>query len=221
MNDMEKREIVVGKEGDYKINDPYVSRYHAKIIYAGDDIFIEDLDSKNGTFVNGLHIKRKKVTLSDTIILGKEFVLNLDKLRQQLPMSDEDFRQAFLALKKVYENYSEEKIKIQSEGQGKMMLKRSLPMVIPGLLMIVATTFLGTSAAIVGSALSVVIMIAGIIWASRDVAKIPIRLAELREQFLWDYACPNCKREFGERPWELLRRQGKCPYCQREFKIVE
>ena len=216
---MEKREIVVGKEGDYKINDPYVSRRHAKIVFAGEDVSIEDLDSRNGTFVNGLQIKRKKVTASDTIILGKEFVLNLDKMRQQLPMSDEDFHQAILDLKKVYENYLEEKVKIQSEGQGKMMLKRSLPMVIPGLLMIIATTFLGTSAAIVGSALSVVVMIAGIIWASRDIAKIPMRLAELREQFMLDYACPNCLHEFGERSWELIRRQGRCPYCKREFKI--
>jgi len=216
---MVTREIVVGKEGDYKVDDIYVSRRHAKIIYTGDDIYIEDLDSRNGVFVNGLQIKRKKVTFSDTIILGKEFVLDLDKLFQQLPLSDEDFSRAFLDLKKVYDEYDEKKVKIQSEGMGKMMLKRSLPMIIPGLIMIWAATFLGTFATIIGCAVSTAAMVAGIIWASKDISKIPIHLAELRKQFMLDYACPDCKHEFGERPWELIQRQGKCPYCRRKFKV--
>jgi DNA-directed RNA polymerase subunit RPC12/RpoP/ribosome-associated protein YbcJ (S4-like RNA binding protein) len=216
---MEKNEFIIGKEGDIKVDNQYVSRRHAKITRSANGIYIEDLESKNGVFVNGQMIKKKKVTASDRITLGKEYELNLNKILQQLPMSDEEFRDEFLRLKTVYENYTKAKTKIQSESQGKMMLKRSLPMAIPGLLMIGSTTFLGPAATIVGGVLSAGAMVLGTVWGSKDMAKMPERLAELREQFLLDYACPSCKREFGERSWELVKRQGKCPACGREFKL--
>jgi DNA-directed RNA polymerase subunit RPC12/RpoP len=217
------------------VENKFVSRRHAKIIRASDGIYIEDMDSTNGTFVNGQPVKKKKITASDKITLGKDYVLNFNKLLQQLPLSDEEFRNEFLKLKYVYENYGKTKVKIQSESQGKMMLKRSLPMALPGLLMVVLSlSFGGTPetieakqhadnikliTTIIGGILSAVALVLGTLWGSKDVAKMPERLADLREQFLIDYSCPNCKREFGERPWELIKRQGKCPACQREFKL--
>ena len=47
-----------------------VSRWHAKIVYNKDGIFVEDLNSSNGTYVNGVQLiseKPKKLTLRDVI----------------------------------------------------------------------------------------------------------------------------------------------------------
>ena len=41
------------------IDEPDVSRYHARILIAGDSATIEDLGSKNGTFVDGVRIREK------------------------------------------------------------------------------------------------------------------------------------------------------------------
>lgn len=54
-------EYVVGRDPtcDVIILDPYVSRRHAKISYRNGAWFIEDLGSRNGTFVNGEDIRGK------------------------------------------------------------------------------------------------------------------------------------------------------------------
>lgn len=54
-------EYVVGRDPtcDIVIIDPYVSRVHAKIFYRDGKWYIEDLGSKNGTYVNGEDIRAK------------------------------------------------------------------------------------------------------------------------------------------------------------------
>lgn len=42
---------------DVFVDNPYVSRMHAQIVRQGDKYRIRDLDSKNGTYVNGTRIK--------------------------------------------------------------------------------------------------------------------------------------------------------------------
>jgi DNA-binding response OmpR family regulator len=52
------------QDNDVVVDDRWVSRYHARIRREGDHYVIEDLDSKNGTFVNGRRITEPAV-LSD------------------------------------------------------------------------------------------------------------------------------------------------------------
>jgi hypothetical protein len=47
-----------------------VSRKHAKIAMQGDQIWIEDLGSTNGTFVNGEKIKRSRLKEGDRVLIG-------------------------------------------------------------------------------------------------------------------------------------------------------
>ncbi|RKH55126.1 FHA domain-containing protein [Corallococcus llansteffanensis] len=51
-----------------------VSREHAVIVRVGDDFFIEDLGSSNGTWINHQRIKRQKIADGDTFNLGTEAV---------------------------------------------------------------------------------------------------------------------------------------------------
>jgi len=67
------KEIVVGRssELDMVLVEDMVSRRHAKITVTGDQIFIQDLGSTNGTFVNGEKIKRARLQEGDRILIGK------------------------------------------------------------------------------------------------------------------------------------------------------
>ena len=63
------------KGNDAVLDSPVVSRHHAKIVRQGEDYFIEDLNSKNGTFVNGKMLSyRESVRLKrmDRIIFADE-----------------------------------------------------------------------------------------------------------------------------------------------------
>ncbi|MEA4811614.1 MAG: FHA domain-containing protein [Anaerolineaceae bacterium] len=56
---LEKPEVILGRElnNDIPVPDPEISRRHARFISRSDGVFVEDLGSTNGTFVNGVRIK--------------------------------------------------------------------------------------------------------------------------------------------------------------------
>lgn len=64
--------IVVGRSSDLDmvLVEDMVSRRHAKIAYAGDQITIEDLGSTNGTFVNGEKVKKARLKEGDRVLIG-------------------------------------------------------------------------------------------------------------------------------------------------------
>ena len=66
------KEIVIGRSGDLEmvLAEDMVSRRHARIAFQGDDIFIEDLQSTNGTFVNGEKIRRTLLREGDRVLVG-------------------------------------------------------------------------------------------------------------------------------------------------------
>lgn len=63
-------EMLVGREEDCSIpiDSGHISRYHAKINMSSNGVYIEDLHSTNGTFVNGSKIKgRVKLAIGDEV----------------------------------------------------------------------------------------------------------------------------------------------------------
>jgi pSer/pThr/pTyr-binding forkhead associated (FHA) protein len=64
--------LVIGREppADVVLADPRVSTRHAKVIPQGDCVFLKDLGSTNGTFVNGRPISVATVTRGDSVSLG-------------------------------------------------------------------------------------------------------------------------------------------------------
>jgi hypothetical protein len=69
-------EIVIGRssELDMVLVEDMVSRRHSKITVAQDQIFIQDLASTNGTFVNGEKIKRARLNEGDRILIGTSII---------------------------------------------------------------------------------------------------------------------------------------------------
>src|SRR4051794_29567422 len=57
----------IGRQGDNQLvmRDNRASRVHARILREGADYWIEDLNSRHGTFVNGGRILRHKLQDSD------------------------------------------------------------------------------------------------------------------------------------------------------------
>lgn len=68
-----KNSIVIGRhrKADVVLSKMIVSRQHARVILEGGEWFIEDLDSNNGTFVNGEQITKKQLSAKDRIQIGR------------------------------------------------------------------------------------------------------------------------------------------------------
>ena len=66
------REIIIGRSSDLDmvLVEDMVSRRHARIACADQQITIEDLGSTNGTFVNGEKIKRTNLKEGDRVLIG-------------------------------------------------------------------------------------------------------------------------------------------------------
>src|SRR5579864_7499357 len=67
-----EKQIVVGRSSDLDmvLVEDMVSRKHARIAVQTDQIWIEDLGSTNGTFVNGEKIKRARLKEGDRVLIG-------------------------------------------------------------------------------------------------------------------------------------------------------
>ena len=79
-----QNETIIGRDSncDIQIDNIAVSRKHARItkehsrITDGPgDYFVEDMDSQNGTFVNGQKVSKKLLNTGDEITIGKYFLM--------------------------------------------------------------------------------------------------------------------------------------------------
>lgn len=89
---IEQQETTVGRssKADMYVNDVGISRSHARLIAWGDDVFVEDLQSANGTYLNGERLSRRvqltdgdKITLGSTTILKFTYHDELDETFQK------------------------------------------------------------------------------------------------------------------------------------------
>ena len=76
-HEITKRRIVIGRSRDCDIQlpDPNVSRRHAELRQEGAAYWVVDLDSTNGTEVNGRRLKRAKLRQGDKITVGSTDLL--------------------------------------------------------------------------------------------------------------------------------------------------
>lgn len=233
--------IIGRKEGEIRVNNGSVSGKHAKLTKLIDGTYrIEDLNSTNGTTVNGVRIISKTISASDIVALGgvivdlsqcfsnlpkqKEVAQNPNDL-QTRPTINLDYSEQFEKKKFVYDQYNRKKVKIQSETASKVMMMRSLPMIVPAMLSL-AVLIMGesgsefkTTIAIIGGLLSIIGLVWGIQASAKAQSKIPEMLLELEDDFKVEYICPRCKVFLGNLPWKNLRNRGECsnPQCRAKF----
>lgn len=70
--DLSKDRVTIGRDptNDVPINHPIVSKKHAEIVKEAGQVYLKDLGSTNGTFVNGIKIKRHPLQELDRIVIG-------------------------------------------------------------------------------------------------------------------------------------------------------
>lgn len=69
-----ERVIAVGRAASVNtiaVDDPTVSAQHFKIVPRGDDLFVIDLESTNGTLVNGRRVRVHRLSPGDVILTGQ------------------------------------------------------------------------------------------------------------------------------------------------------
>jgi hypothetical protein len=75
-----EQEYLIGRQmgNQIHISDPSISNIHARIFKGPEGYVLEDLNSRNGTFVNGVRIDRKLLHENDAVRLGNSnFVYNI------------------------------------------------------------------------------------------------------------------------------------------------
>lgn len=212
-----------------------VSGQHARLIQCSPTNFLlEDLESKNGTFVNGTRITRKIVDYNDSIQLADSnfSVIQLlelmhtqpekaspptqeetpdinDKLQEKAPL---DFTEAFAALQQVFEQYP----KLRRDCRNREKMIRTGSVILSSVVGVSAVLTTGGTALpllhIMSSAgLSMLVPTLCSTLLSTD-EKLELIDKEYRER----YRCPNptCRDPFGAREWDLLAQQKTCRRCQ-------
>jgi pSer/pThr/pTyr-binding forkhead associated (FHA) protein len=84
---MTKERYTVGRlpDNDIRIDNAAVSGHHSLLINILNDSFLEDLNSTNGTYVNGKLIKKHALQHGDVITVGHHQLRYVDDQAQQAP----------------------------------------------------------------------------------------------------------------------------------------
>ena len=63
---------LIGREADndVQIDRPRISRHHAELLIEGDTTWVTDLNSSNGTFVNGRQVQHHALQHGDVLRVG-------------------------------------------------------------------------------------------------------------------------------------------------------
>ncbi|MGI9264994.1 MAG: FHA domain-containing protein [Gammaproteobacteria bacterium] len=87
---MTKERYTVGRlpDNDVRIDNPAVSGHHSLIINILNDSFIEDLNSTNGTYVNGKLIKKHALQHGDKVTIGHHQIRFVDQQAEEDEQDD-------------------------------------------------------------------------------------------------------------------------------------
>ncbi len=88
---MSKERYTIGRlpDNDVRIDNPTVSGHHSLIINILNDSFLEDLNSTNGTYVNGKLIKKHALQNGDVVTVGKHQLRFIDGSEEE--ENDDEF----------------------------------------------------------------------------------------------------------------------------------
>ncbi len=83
--ELEEKDMVIGRSPECEIRFivENVSRKHARVLFHNEEFMIEDLDSTNGLFVNGVKVVRCVLRNNDQIALGGVRLLFNEEKRLQ------------------------------------------------------------------------------------------------------------------------------------------
>ena len=226
-------------DNDFKINKDDISSNHCIITKLEDNLFqVEDLNSTNGTFVNGYRISKVKFTLKDELRLSKDTVINLSevfnlnkKYAKPVVKTKQDYINDFNKLEEIWLNYKKDLKQIKQNHQRKQSFIRAgimlTPLIIWYILQYAYLKKLDTSIpenletikfwqdkylifSVLGSTIGVL---------ATSNSNIDDKIAELNEEFSVRYVCPNekCRKQLGNQSWKSYKNQKKCFSCNAPY----
>ncbi|MDP7395486.1 MAG: FHA domain-containing protein [Lentisphaeria bacterium] len=70
--ELDRSQVYIGRDPECEVHIPTttISRQHVRIFCRGEEYHVEDLDSTNGTYINGVKIKRCILRNNDQITVG-------------------------------------------------------------------------------------------------------------------------------------------------------
>src|SRR5438045_7927720 len=71
------------EDNTFQIAEPSVSSHHCEILLRGSDVIVKDLNSTNGTFINGEKVSENALKPGQTLRLGQ---IELQSLTEGMPM---------------------------------------------------------------------------------------------------------------------------------------
>jgi two-component system, NtrC family, response regulator GlrR len=80
--------VVIGTDAsvDMKLTDPMVSRFHVELVIEGDAVSIRDLDSRNGTMLDGVELQLGRIHAPTIITIGRTD-LRIDLLGERVSIA--------------------------------------------------------------------------------------------------------------------------------------
>ena len=213
--------MVIGKQGEqpFKITDGYVSRRHCEITPTSRvGVFhLTDLESSNGTYVNGVCVVECDVTSNDRITLGKNYVLDLSSLFSKQTPEISDPLSGLCAvfpqhLRQVYNNHNEQRQKIASSQRWGMVWRLFVPQIFTQALAPLLHLEGG-----VGAAIGLVVGLLVTVVITRATDSSSKQIEDLNNQFKQKYVCGRCNRFLGDFPPEYIENNLKCTcqYCKK------
>ena len=97
-----KQEIFIGRSStcDIVLNDIAVSRKHARVFKVKEKVFVEDLNSKNGIYINGKKVSKTELKRSDTLFI----MLHAFSLQKVASDYSEEAAISTKSISKIYSN---------------------------------------------------------------------------------------------------------------------
>ena len=83
-----------GREANVVIDDERISRLHCAVTITGAEVAVDDLGSRNGTFVDGDKVDRRPFTAESSLQIGKTVMRLEYRDRMEIDFQDELFRNA-------------------------------------------------------------------------------------------------------------------------------
>ena len=224
------------------VQNQFTSGKHCRIFSddAANLVYIEDLGSLNGTYVNGQQIVRYMITANDEIILGgnkgykttlgailkayeeqkkKEQSVNVaEKGKCVLP--EPETIECLEMLRKIELDFQKAELDANDKLSSLTMI-RIIPASAIAALTALAAIFLPGGFMVyvsgVGGAITVFVMLWAWKWTSKKSRKIKEAQIKMKENLHYSYACPGCRHSLVGRPWVVLSQDKVCPYCRKKL----
>ncbi|WP_051199616.1 FHA domain-containing protein [Christiangramia echinicola] len=202
-------------DNDLKLASPSVSGEHARISISDDyqSYVLEDLDSTNGTYINGQPVAKKELSKKDKIILGKEEIQSeklFKELKSFIHNKRTDFSEEFSTLQMLERSFQKDKDKANKFFKIKSAALRLAVTV--GIMLIVGQftpreyrIYLMGGIGLIGTVISTLSMSEG---------RLRNKIEDLTVEFMSSFSCPKCEMELAGKSWKYWKSKKNCPKCK-------